>query len=162
MLSFAVLTCKMAFAGTLPSLLFLAASGLGQLVAPSYLSLDVCALALIVLSGLAALALPFSPILTQAVFILLGFFGRGFFACGLLYLDEIGGERFRAWSLIVVFAVWGVASLVAAVEGLVGLPSWVWYYGVVLVPMMVCCRWLLAFWKPSPGQLYKLSRSALI
>ena len=113
-LSLAVLTCKMAFAGTAVSLLFLAGSGLGQLLAPAYLSLDFTALALILLSALAALTFPFSPLLTQLALVLIGFFGRGFFACGLLYLDEIGGERFKAWSLIVVFAVWGVASLLAA------------------------------------------------
>ena len=62
-LSFAILTCKVAFLGIYTFLLFLAASGLGQLICPIYLTLDICALAIIVISGLSALAFPFSQIL---------------------------------------------------------------------------------------------------
>jgi len=113
-LAFAVLTCKIAFLDPVVFLLFLAASGLGQLLCLAYFSLDVCALAIMIFSGLSAIAFPFSQLLTHLLFICLGFFGRGFFACSLLYLNEIGGDRFRAWSLIVIFALWGISSLLSA------------------------------------------------
>ena len=108
--------------GTYFLVLFLAASGLGQMVCPHYLSLDICALALLVLSILALGLYPFSDVLTKICYIGLGFFGRGFFGCSLIYLNEIGGERFRTWSLIVVFALWGLSSLLAALEWIFDLP----------------------------------------
>lgn len=72
-------------------LLFLAASALGQLLAPLYLSLDRAAVALFLLSPLACLLYPLSTLLTNACLLLLGFFGRAFFSSALTYLNEIGG-----------------------------------------------------------------------
>jgi hypothetical protein len=72
-------------------LFFLAASALGQLVAPLYLSLDLTAVAIFLLSLLALILYPLSELLTNVCFILLGFFGRAFFTCSLIYLNEIGG-----------------------------------------------------------------------
>jgi hypothetical protein len=67
--------------------LFLAASGLGQLLCPVYLSFDICAVAIFIFSGLAALTLPFSSFLAALFYLAIGFFGRGFFACSLIYLN---------------------------------------------------------------------------
>ncbi len=121
-LAFAVLNCKVTFMGTYYLILFLAASGLGQILCPNYLSLDICALALLVLSSLTIFLYPFNDIFVKICYIGLGFFGRGFFGCALIYLNEIGGERFRTWSLIVIFALWGISSLLASLEWIFDLP----------------------------------------
>ena len=42
----------------------------------------------------------------------MGFFGRGIFISSLVYLGEIGGDKFRAWSIIVILGLWGMAPLV--------------------------------------------------
>lgn len=48
--------------------------------------------------------------------LMMAFFGRGYFVTGLIYLTEIGGEKFRSWSIIVVFAIWGVSSFALSLE----------------------------------------------
>ena len=136
-------------------LLFLAVSALGQLFAPSRLSLDICALGILVSAVFSAITYPFSSLLTQLGILSFGFFGRGFFSCGLLYLNEIGGDRFQAWSLTVIFAVWGFSSLLAALESIVPLPRWIWYYGLIFLPAIYFSRKLLLIWKPSPYHLHK-------
>ena len=143
-------------------MLFLAASGIGQLVGPAYLSFDICALGLCIFSGIAFFTYPFSFFLACISYLGMGFFGRGFFACALLYLNDIGGDRFRAWSLIVIFAIWGISSLLSAFEEIVHIPSWIWFYGLIFVPNIICCRFLLLFWKPSPYYLYCRSTYILI
>jgi len=44
----------------------------------------------------------------------IGFFAKGFFGKILIYINEIGGERFKAWSIIVIFAIWGLSTLISA------------------------------------------------
>ena len=43
---------------------------------------------------------------------LMGFFGRGIYVSALIYLGEIGGDKFRAWSTIIILGLWGIAPLV--------------------------------------------------
>ena len=135
-------------------LLFLITSALGQIAAPIYLSLDLCSVAIFITSMVAMITYPLSSLLTNTCFLILGFFGRGFFTCSLIYLNEIGGERFRAWSLIVVFGVWGISMLLAAWEDVLPIPPWIWYYGLIFLPAIVFTRKLLLCWKPSPYLLF--------
>jgi hypothetical protein len=154
----AVLTCKVALMGNHMVLLFLAASGIGQLVAPVYFSLDICAVGMFVFCGIAMVTYPFTAFLTNLCYIAIGFFGRGFFSCSLIYLNEIGGDRFRSWSLIVIFAIWGVSSLLSAFEEIIHIPRWIWYYVLIFLPAMVFIKQFLKFWKPSPVHLFKRSK----
>ena len=86
-LTHAILTCKVSLMSTQMVLLFLFMSGLGQLLAPVYLSLDICAACIFIFSALSMIAYPIDWIIIDLCFIGLGFFGRGFFACSLLYLN---------------------------------------------------------------------------
>ena len=54
---------------------------------------------------------PFGGFLRAVGLMGVGFFGRGFFVSSLIYLNEIGGDRFRSWSMIVVFGVWALSNL---------------------------------------------------
>jgi hypothetical protein len=156
-LCFALLNWNMTFMGKEVLLLFLAVSGIGQLVCPVYLSFDICAVGMFIASGLAVVVLPFSSVLACICYLAIGFFGRGFFACSLLYLNEIGGERFRAWSLTAIFAIWGISSLLSAFKEILHVPDWIWMYVTILFPIMVGCKILLRHWKPSPYFLYSKS-----
>ena len=86
-LTSAVLTCKVALMGTHMILLFLFFSGLGQFVAPTYFSLGTCAVGIFLSSLCAVVTYPLGWFLIDLCFLALGFFGRGFFACSLLYLN---------------------------------------------------------------------------
>jgi len=154
-LTTAILTAKVATLGTHMILLFLAASALGQLAAPLYFTIDITAVAIFMLSLLSLILYPLSSLLTNACFILLGFFGRAFYTCSLIYLNEIGGERFRAWSLIVIFGIWGISVLLAAWENIVPIPRWIWYYALIFLPAIIFTRQLLLRWKPSPYHLFQ-------
>lgn len=68
-------------------MLFLIASGAGQIVCPIALSLRTCTLGLV---GFAILGFAFYPVnefLTQLSYCGLGFFGRGFYVSSLIYLN---------------------------------------------------------------------------
>ena len=86
-LTLAVLTCKVSLLSTQMVFLFLIASGLGQLIGPVFLSLDTCAIGVFCFSALSMLFYPISFAMLDLCLFALGFFGRGFFACSLLYLN---------------------------------------------------------------------------
>lgn len=70
------------------------------------------------LAGFSIFAFAFYPIsefLKDFSYLGLGFFGRGFFVSSLIYLNEIGGNKFRAWSTMVVFGMWGISTLFSSV-----------------------------------------------
>ena len=91
------------------------ASGAGQIVCPIYMSLRTCTFGLSAFTLLAMAFYPFSIFFTNVSLLGLGFFGRGFFVGSLIYINEIGGDKFRAWSMIVIFGMWGVSSLVLSI-----------------------------------------------
>lgn len=91
----------------------------------------------------------------------MGFFGRGVFAGSLVYLNEIGRERFRGWSMIVIFAVWGLSSLLSSAEWVLKWPPWIWYYGFIFTPVFVGFYLLKGSWKPSPAFLYENSKNGM-
>lgn len=41
----------------------------------------------------------------------MGLFGRGLFSSSLIYVHEIGGDRFRAWSITVILGLWAISPL---------------------------------------------------
>ena len=103
--------------------------------------------------------LPISGLLFSMCLMVIGFFGRGFYVASLIYINEIGGDKFRAWSYIVVFGVWGVAPLLLAIESLFELSlSW-WIFVFVLVPFVGGCYFVLKYWKRSPLNLYMKSNN---
>ena len=91
-----------------------------------------------------------------------GFFGRGFYVSSLIYLNEIGGDRFRAWSTIVVLGFWGIAPLALGIEKLLKLTDIAWILLFVLVPFMGGGLLVLRHWKPSPLSLYTKSKNTEI
>jgi hypothetical protein len=140
------------------TMLFLIFSGAGQIVCPIALSLRTCTLGL---SGFAIFGFafyPFSTFLTQFAYCGLGFFGRGFYVSSLIYLNEIGGDKFRAWSMLVVFGVWGISSLFSSLERLLKFPPWLWVYLFVFISIIVDSSFVLNYWKPSPFHLYTKSK----
>lgn len=89
----------------------------------------------------------------------MGFFARGFFVSSLVYFNEIGGDRFRAWSIIVVFAVWGLSFLISSVEWMIHIPRWLWHYLLIFIPVIVNSYLVIKNWKPSPYFLFTQSKS---
>lgn len=83
----------------------------------------------------------------------MGFFGRGFFVSSLIYINEIGGDKFRAWATIVVFGIWGLSPLLESLEKIFNVPGWLWVYLCVLVPFFIGSFFVLSYWKPSPFHL---------
>ena len=163
-LSFAVFTCKMAFTGPKNLMVFLLFSGLGQLICTIYLTLDICAFGIMFFSVLAALVFPFSEFLTLVCYIGMGFFGRGFYSNSLVYLNEIGGDRFRNWSSIVIFGVWGLSCLLLALKRVIRFPhdfDWMWDYLLIFAPMAIAPYFILR-WKPSPSFLHRHSTKTII
>lgn len=88
----------------------------------------------------------------------MAFFARGFLASSLTYINEIGGERFRGWSIIVIFAVWGISYLISSVEWMMNWPKWIWFYLLIFLPIMVDAYFIFKHWKPSPYFLYTQSK----
>jgi hypothetical protein len=157
-LTLAVLTSKVTMLGDKLILAFLLASGVGQVVCTIYLNVLASTLGLLAFTVAAALFYPISELLTDCCYLGIGFFGRGVFASSLTYFNEVGGDRFRAWSLIVVFAVWGLSYLLSSVEWMLGWPRWVWYYLLVFLPIIVDSYFILKLWRPSPYFLYTQSK----
>ncbi len=91
------------------------ASGAGQIICPIYMSLRTISFGLTAFTLLVIAFYPFSVVTTNVSILGLGFFGRGFFVSSLIYINEIGGDKFRAWSMIVVFGMWGISSLLLSV-----------------------------------------------
>ncbi len=157
-LAFAVLTSKMSMMGTSNILAFLALSGIGQIVCTMHLNLLACTLGLMCFTIGAALFYPISSFMTNICYLGMGFFGRGFFASSLIYFNEIGGDRFRSWSIILVYAVWGISYLVSSVEWMMtSAPKWIWNYLLIFIPIIANSYYILKIWKPSPYFLYAQS-----
>jgi hypothetical protein len=156
-LSLAILTSKITMMGNKIILVFLVASGIGQIVCPIYLNTLATTMGLAAFTIAAAIFYPLSEPLTDLCYLGMGFFARGFFGSSLVYLNEIGGDRFRSWSIIVVFAVWGISYLISSVEWMLGWPRWIWYYLLIFVPILVDSYFILKIWKPSPYFLYSQS-----
>lgn len=93
------------------SVYFLFFSGVGQFVCPVYMSLRTIAMLLLGSTGFAALFYLVSDFMFDFGLCLIGFFGRGLYVSALIYLGEIGGDKFRAWSTIVILGLWGFAPL---------------------------------------------------
>ena len=121
------------------------------------MSLRTISLGLLGCTGFTLAMYPFSSFLFEASLCGIGFFGRGLYVSGLVYLGEIGGDRFRAWSIIVVLALWGMAPLVLGLERLCKLSDVFWLLLFILIPFMVGCYLILVSWKPSPLHLYTKS-----
>lgn len=94
------------------SVYFLLFCGVGQFVCPVYMSVRTIAMSLLGSTGFAALFYPLSDFMFEFGLCLIGFFGRGLYVSSLIYLGEIGGDKFRAWSTIVILGLWGFAPLV--------------------------------------------------
>lgn len=156
-LSLAILTCKIPFMGPKITLMFLISCGFGQIICPIYLSFDETTLGIAAFASLAFITYPFSEFFTEVCYIGIGFFSRGFFVSSLIYLNEIGGDRFRAWSIVVIFATWGISSLIASLEMMIGLPRFIWYYLLIFLPMICNSFLVFKFWKPSPYCLHAQS-----
>jgi hypothetical protein len=139
--------------GSLP-LLFLIASGAGQIVCPIKLSVRTCGLGV---GGAALLAMglhPFGGFFKVLGLMGVGFFSRGFFIASLIYLTEIGGDRFQAWSMLVVFGLWGLSSLFTAVDQSIGLEGEGAYYLLVFLPCLLGSYLVLDNWQLSPRYFY--------
>lgn len=156
-LCMAILTSKVAMMDYQIMILFLAASGIGQIVCTMHLNLIATTLGLLVFTIGAALFYPISSFLTVLCYLGMGFFGRGFFASSLVYFNEIGGDRFRSWSIILVFAVLGISYLISSVEWMLNIPKWIWHYLLIFLPIIIDSYFIMKTWKPSPYFLYTQS-----
>jgi hypothetical protein len=123
--------------GSKITMLYLFASGAGQVICPFYFSVRTITLSLAGISLFTFAFYPVSQFLTNVGYLGLGFFGRGFFVSSLVYLSEIGGDRFRAWSMIVVFAIWGISPLFSSLEKMLNLPEWFEAYFLIFIPFLV-------------------------
>lgn len=138
-------------------LIFLVMSGVGQIVCSAYLDMLRSTLGLAAFTVLALIFYPFSENITALCYLGIGFFGRGFFAGSLSYINEIGGERFRGWAMIVIFAIWGASYLLTALQWMIRIPTWTWLYSLVFIPILVGSWFIVKNWKPSPQSLYAKS-----
>lgn len=152
-----ILTCLVPLLPGIIPLLFMFASGAGQIICPIYMSLGTSAFGILGFTCFGLAFYPVSDLLSNFVFLGLGFFGRGVFVSSLIYINEIGGDRFRAWSPIVIFGMWGLSSLVSTLKTIFILPSWVWYYFFIFIPFLIGSLLVLRYWEPSPYKLYMKS-----
>lgn len=79
------------------------------------MSLRTITLGILGSTGFAIIFYPFSNFMSGVGLCAIGFFGRGFYVSSLIYLNEIGGDRFRAWSCIAILAFWGIAPLLLGI-----------------------------------------------
>ena len=86
-LSLAILTSRVALEQTSVLLLFLIASGAGQIICPIYMSLKTCTLGVAASALFAIGVYPLGTILRSIAFLGMGFFSRGFFVSSLIYLN---------------------------------------------------------------------------
>jgi hypothetical protein len=105
-----MLTARMPLMNPNLNLAFLFACGLGQIICPVYYSMKFISQSLFLATVFCMITYPISSFGFNICLMAIGFFGRGHFVSALIYLTEIGGDKFRSWSIIVVFAVWGFSS----------------------------------------------------
>lgn len=82
-----MLTCKIAMVDSKLLLIFLIVSGVGQIVCSAYLDMLKSTLGLVAFTIPALIFYPFSENITALCFLGMGFFGRGFFAGSLSYIN---------------------------------------------------------------------------
>lgn len=112
---FATLTCQLPLINSSLAVYFLFFSGLGQFICPVYMALRTITLGIIGSMAFSIVFYPISTFIFQVGLCAVGFFGRGFYVSSLVYLNEIGGDRFRAWSCVVILGFWGTAPLILGV-----------------------------------------------
>jgi hypothetical protein len=103
------------------------------------------------------IAYPISDFGFDICLLAMGFFGRGYFVAVLIYLTEIGGDKFRSWSLIVVFAIWGFSSFALSLEKILHFSPTLWIYLITFLPFLVGSLLSSKFIDPSPLKLYTKS-----
>jgi hypothetical protein len=91
---------------------FLFFSGIGQFICPVYMSIRTLSICLLGATGFTAAFWLISRFMFEFGLCLIGLFGRGIYVSSLIYLGEIGGDKFRAWSIVVILGLWGIAPLI--------------------------------------------------
>ena len=140
------------------NLAFLFASGLGQIVCPIYYTIRTIAKFLLLATIASMITYPFSVFGFDICLLAIGFFGRGYFVTALIYLTEIGGDKFRSWSIIVVFAIWGFSSFALSLEKILRFSPTLWVYLVLFMPFVVGSLLSIKFIDESPSKLYTKSK----
>lgn len=70
--------------------------------------------------------------------------------CSFIYLSEVGGEKFRAWSFMVIFALSGLAPFVLALLSMFRFPEWLIMVVIVVLPHAFLYYVMMKRWYPSP------------
>ena len=140
---------------------FLFASGLGQILCPIYYSIRAISKFLLISTAFAMVTYPLSDFGFDLSLLAIGFFGRGYFVAALIYLTEIGGDKFRSWSIIVVFAIWGFSSFALSLEKILHFSSTVWVYTIIILPFVMGSLLSSKFIDSSPLKLYTKSKISL-
>ena len=157
-LTFAILTVRLPLMSPNLNLGFLFASGLGQIVCPIYYPIRTIAKFLLLVTLGSMVAYPLSTFAFDICLLGIGFFGRGYFVAALIYLTEIGGDKFRSWSIIVVFAIWGFSSFALSLEKILKFSPTLWVYLIIFVPFVVGSLLSINFIDESPSKLYTKSK----
>jgi hypothetical protein len=100
--------------------------------------------------------------LETLAFMGLGFFGRGLNISSFIYINEIGGEKWRAWCFMVMFMVWGSAPFTLALTKMIHTPDWLWLLLFVSVPHIVIYGKMLKSWQSSPYYYAEIKSSVNI
>lgn len=126
------------------------ASAAGQLVCPLYFEIPVTARYIILSSLVAAASINRIPFVESLSFMGLGFFGRGLNISSFIYVNEIGGEKWRAWCFMVMFIVWGSAPFTLALTKSLHTPDWLWILLFVAAPHFAVYWKMSRSWQNSP------------
>ena len=133
------------------STLFFISSAVGQLVCPLYFNIKDTAKYLLLVSFPLVVCAYFQWIVLETiVFAAIGFLGRGLYVSTFIYLNEIGGEKFRAWSFMVIFTLSGLAPFVLALLTMFKFSAWLIITLVVLLPHALLFQAMRRGWYPSP------------
>ena len=122
--SLAILTARMALENRTVILLFLIASGAGQIICPINMSVRTNSMGVMFSSLLIMGLFPIGEVSRVISLMALGFFSRGIFVSGLIYLNEIGGDRFRNRSLLVIFGLWALSTFFNSFDSMFGFNKW--------------------------------------
>lgn len=152
-----MLTCRLPLMNPNLNLAFLFVCGLGQIFCPIYYSLRTISQLMLLTSAFAIISYPLSEFAFEICLLAMGFFGRGYFVSALIYLTEIGGDKFRSWSIIVVFAIWGLSSFVLSLERILHFSEILWVYLMIILPFIVGAVLSIKFIDQSPLKLFTKS-----
>ncbi len=156
-LTFAILTVRLPLISPNLNLAFLFACGIGQIICPIYYSITAISKFLLIVTIASVVTYPISDFGFDICLLGMGFFGRGYFVAALIYLTEIGGDKFRSWSIIVVFAIWGFSSFALSLERILHFSSTLWVYMVIFLPFLIGSLLSIKFIDLSPLKLYTKS-----